>query len=63
MPRYVTRAFYSAVDPHGQETHTADTLHEDDDAPKDTGLFDAMGNRIYRASDRAPLGFRMREKA
>lgn len=41
---------------------TADTVFMDDDGPKDTGLVDAAGQKIYRASNRAPLGFRMGRK-
>lgn len=30
----------------------------EDDNPKDTGLFDVTGTKIYRTSDRIPPGFR-----
>jgi hypothetical protein len=58
MTRYVTRDWIdhdtTAAD---RETPQTITVHESRDA-SDTGLVDAAGVRIYRVSDRVPMGFR-----
>lgn len=33
-------------------------VHEQDAAPVDTGLVDAYGTRLFRITDRPPIGFR-----
>jgi hypothetical protein len=54
--RYVTKA--ERVDGEdGDVSYTAGTVFERDDAPRDTGLLDANGNRLYRLEQRAPIGF------
>ena len=35
---------------------TMDVVHPED-GPVDTGLLDAHGNRLFRVSERVPLGF------
>lgn len=37
-------------------------VHEDDPAPKPTGLVDASGTPLYRLSERIPIGFHNRFK-
>lgn len=60
MTKYITRAAYIGADEGGQPIVTADTVFVEDDGPRDTGLIDHAGNRIYRESSRAPLGFGMK---
>lgn len=57
MPRYVTRAADIGFDRYGGETHTASEVIVEESGPRETGLFDAMGNKIYRVSDKTPVGF------
>jgi hypothetical protein len=62
MPRYVTRALVSIEDDlcsEDRETPRSIVVHVSDDTV-DTGLVDALGVRIYRVSDRVPMGFRAR---
>jgi hypothetical protein len=36
------------------------TIHEPEDSPQWTGLYDAHGNELYRVRDRLPMGFRLK---
>lgn len=53
MARYVTLREWS--DDVGDVMDARITVFEPDDAPAFTGLYDASGNRLYRASDRRPI--------
>lgn len=65
MPRYFTRSAWVGDDPwgdrpnyHFDETPVRElTVFEREGGPEDSGLLDANGKRLYRVSDRQPLGF------
>lgn len=53
MPRYVTRASDGWID----EGRTAREIIVEDIEPKFSGLYDATGQKLYRADERIPVGF------
>lgn len=53
MPRYITRSGYFDI----EEAATAREIIVEDDEPKFSGLYDAAGQKLYRASERVPFGF------
>lgn len=59
MTRYIAIAkpLCTDWDDH-QERLVGQSVIVEDDQPVDTGLVDVTGTRIYRASDRIPVGFR-----
>lgn len=54
MPRY--RSFADFDEP----SETAREVIVETDEPQFTGLYDADGNRLYRLSDKEPVGFKIR---
>ena len=42
----------------GEPSLTADTVIESDRAPRDTGLVDQYGNKIYSVEEHPEVGFR-----
>lgn len=54
-PRQKATAFYDWYNSAGPSQIT---VHEDDDGPEFTGLFDAQGNEIFRVAEQFPIGFR-----
>ncbi len=61
-PKYTTRAIYIAYDEDGDLSMTADEVYEDDDGPTFTGLYDATGQRLYRETQKHPIGFDLRSR-
>jgi hypothetical protein len=53
--RYVIRAEWWE-DAKGSD-HLARTVHEAERSPRDTGLVDASGSKIFAMDDRDPIGF------
>jgi len=56
MPRYVTRAGYDWI----EEGATAREILIEDDEPKFSGLYDHEGRKLYRQSERIPVGFKVK---
>lgn len=56
MSRYATKAYDDWYDTDRQ---SIDVICENDE-PRDTGLLDAQGARLYRMPERHPIGFRPR---
>ncbi len=61
MPRYVTRANIATDDIWTPDDRPTLSVIVEDREPLDTGLVDAGGVRIFRVSERAPMGFRTGE--
>ena len=55
MPRYFPCAGYDWI----EEGATAREILIEDDEPKFSGLYDSEGRKLYRASDRIPVGFKV----
>ena len=54
---YSPRAAAVLYDMDGEASVTADQVIVEDDAPVDTGLLDANGNKLWRVVHRLPCGF------
>lgn len=39
-------------------SHLQITVHEDEQEPQWTGLYDAQGNELWSVADKLPMGFR-----
>jgi len=56
--RYRTIATYIGYDDDGGVNSTADEVYEDDDAPRFSGLYDSMGQKLYHETIKRRIGFR-----
>jgi hypothetical protein len=54
---YKPRGAYVAFDEYGDVSSTADTIIEDDKEPVFTGLYDAIGQELYREPVTVRMGF------
>lgn len=57
MPRYAARAYIADDCAFEARTAMPTVVITESDGHADTGLLDAGGRRIFRLSDRVPLGF------
>lgn len=60
MKRYVTKAarWHDWID---SETYLARTVLEPDPTPRETGLLDANGNKLYAVEELDQIGFMRRQ--
>lgn len=55
---YSTRAYWVVLDDDFDETERQTiSVYETDNEPIDTGLLDANGDRLFRVTEREPIGF------
>lgn len=61
MPKYITRPVKSNYyDDEVMVLPSTITVYEGESAPVETALYDHHGDKIYRASDRIPIGFKVK---
>jgi hypothetical protein len=57
MRRYVTRPTAQWWEDAKGSDHLARTVHEQDRSPRDTGLLDAGGQKLFAVDAMDPIGF------
>jgi hypothetical protein len=57
MTRYFTAPRADWDDDAKALDHLARTVHEPEPKPRDTGLLDAAGKKLWAMDDRQPIGF------
>jgi hypothetical protein len=57
MRRYVTRPTAEWFDDAKGSDHLARTVHEADRSPRDTGLVDPAGSKVFAIDQSDPIGF------
>jgi hypothetical protein len=60
MARYRKKAAYFGYDDAGDLNMTADVVIIEDDEPTYIGLVDGAGQKLYRESEKIPVGFDLR---